>query len=117
MWLCWGKINKLDLIWRKCFFSKNVRKEINFIDNDVEVDHCAMPAAAAALEDLLRIDPVILDLDPVRSRIERQFKDMENEEAGDSSVAMSLVDALQRWADALEAQASLTGSVLVAQQS
>ena len=81
------------------------------------VAHCAMPAAAAALEDLLRIDPVILDLDPVRSRIERQFKDMENEEAGDSSVAMSLVDALQRWADALEAQASLTGSVLVAQQS
>ena len=53
------------------------------------------------------IVPAILDLNPVRSRIDRQFKDLENGSgSGDSSVAMSLVDALQRWADALEAQVS-----------
>ena len=77
------------------------------------VAHFGAIPAAAALDDLLRVDPVFLDLEPVRSRIERQFKDMDNEEAGDSSVAMSLVDALQRWADALEAQASLTMTIRI----
>ena len=58
-------------------------------------------------EVISEIVPAILDLNPVRSRIERQFKDLENGSgSGDSSVAMSLVDALQRWADALEAQVS-----------
>jgi hypothetical protein len=39
-----------------------------------------------------------------RSRIQRQFKDLQGPSSGDSSVATSLVDALQKWADALEAQ-------------
>ena len=55
--------------------------------------------------DLSSIVPAILDLDPVRTRINRQFKDLGTTEGeGESTVAMSLVDALQKWADALEAQ-------------
>lgn len=49
-----------------------------------------------------------LDLETVRSRIERQFNELETVGTGENTVAMSLVDALQRWADALEAQVGQT---------
>merc|ERR1712223_105234 len=53
----------------------------------------------------------------VKQRMSKQFKDtlFDSQEAvnNDASVAMSLVDALQNWADALEAQISMMrGEVL-----
>jgi hypothetical protein len=66
---------------------------------------CAINNVCADSPDLSNIVPAILDLDLVRTRINRQFKDLRTADGeGDSTVAMSLVDALQRWADALEAQ-------------
>jgi len=53
----------------------------------------------------------ILNLSKIKSRMSKQFKDtlFDSSEAvnNDANVAMSLVDALQNWADALEAQISM----------
>ena len=53
----------------------------------------------------------ILNLSKIKSRMSKQFKDnlFDSSEAvnNDANVAMSLVDALQKWADALEAQISM----------
>lgn len=50
-------------------------------------------------------------LNEVKHRLSRQFKDTllnsGEENPSDASIAMSLVDALQKWADALEAQISM----------
>ncbi len=72
---------------------------------------CAIQTCSAdeTLDDsnVSNIVPAILDLDNIRTRIDRQFKDLGDSSGGggnESSIAMSLVDALQKWADALEAQ-------------
>ena len=53
----------------------------------------------------------ILNLSKIKNRMSKQFKDnlFSSSEAvnNDANVAMSLVDALQNWADALEAQISM----------
>ncbi len=57
----------------------------------------------------------LLNLGELRTRLSRQFKDAVISDGpmgmgaagGDASIAVSLVDALQRWADALEAQISM----------
>ena len=53
----------------------------------------------------------ILNLSKIKSRMSKQFKDtlFDSSESvnNDANVAMSLVDALQKWADALEAQISM----------
>ena len=76
---------------------------------------CAIQSCSAAEnlnnDDVSKIVPAILDLDHVRTRIDRQFKDLGGDAdgggGGESSIAMSLVDALQKWADALEAQVKI----------
>ena len=69
----------------------------------------AIISVCADSPDLSSIVPAVLDLDLVRTRINRQFKDLGTTDGeGESTVAMSLVDALQRWADALEAQVTLS---------
>jgi chromosome segregation ATPase len=70
--------------------------------------------------DLKNVLPELLKLDDVRHRVSRQFKDAsfvggedDQQDSNDASIAMSLVDALQKWADALEAQISMMrGEVL-----
>ena len=66
--------------------------------------------------DLSEVIPGILNLGELRSRISRQFQHLEQVEDGaksgggaisETNIAMSLVDALQKWADALEAQISM----------
>ena len=66
----------------------------------------------------LHIDFKDIIPDLLTNRVSRQFKDAlmsrENEEVNsDAGIAMSLIDALQKWADALEAQISMMrGEVL-----
>jgi len=65
--------------------------------------------------DLSEVIPGILSLGDLRSRISRQFQHLDQFEDGaksggsisETNIAMSLVDALQKWADALEAQISM----------
>jgi len=75
---------------------------------------CAIQTCSASenedASDVSKIVPAILDLDNIRTRIDRQFKGLGDSDggSGESSIAMSLVDALQRWADALEAQVKIS---------
>jgi len=65
-------------------------------------------------QDLSETIPAILNLGELRSRLGRQFSNLESIEDGkaggsvsETNIAMSLVDALQKWADALEAQIAM----------
>ena len=94
-------MKKLIIIFSICWLSVIVQAKPSA--NDVQSLH-------------IDFKDIIPDL--LTNRVSRQFKDAlmsrENEEVNsDAGIAMSLIDALQKWADALEAQISMMrGEVL-----